>query len=68
MGVQAYLSGMSSIPTPQPQTTDHDETTTAPTCAAPETERERIRAAAREAAAQFPPMSSELVTLRGRTG
>lgn len=64
---------MSSIPTPQTQTTDpDDEATTAPTCAAPEAERERIRAAAREAAAQFPPMSSELVTLvrntlRGRT-
>lgn len=38
----------------------------------PEEERERIRAAAREAASQFPPMSGELValvrnTLLGRT-
>ncbi|QCP05609.1 hypothetical protein [Brevibacterium sp. CS2] len=66
---------MSSIPTPQTQTqtTDHDDDLghVSPRTQ-PETERERIRAAAREAAAQFPPMSGELVTLvrntlRGRT-
>ncbi|WP_433955439.1 hypothetical protein [Janibacter indicus] len=64
---------MNNIPTPQPQTTHHDdEPGHVSTHTPPETERERIRAAAREAAAQFPPMSSELValvrnTLRGRT-
>ncbi|MFB9777456.1 hypothetical protein ACFPLA_02940 [Brevibacterium otitidis] len=65
---------MNSIPTPQTRTTarDHAEFVETSTSTVAETERERIRAAAREAAAQFPPMSSELVTLvrntlRGRT-
>lgn len=65
---------MNSVPTSQTQATDRDqaEPYAASTSTVAETERERIRAAARDAAAQFPPMSNELVTLvrntlRGRT-
>lgn len=62
-------------PNPTPQIDARPETNTSrtgPAVTAAEAELERIRAAAREAARQFPPMSSELVTLvrnglRGRT-
>lgn len=57
---------MSSIPTPQTLIDPRDHAADEPRAAASslrEEERERIRAAAREAAGQFPPMSGELVAL-----